>query len=232
MGRPKGAKTKPMLDEKNIIQSNNKEIDENGNTSPPKQAPGRSKSAIGTRGAKKSKPLQVYHDLVGPHIGFFPPSKLPQNKVVLQRYMHLREQHGNMVKQQKLVNILYTELLTEVWKSARIFPLGDKECKKVIDSLINKFRNFKKRPYTGSKDCPANTDESTSFLAKLCDLAPPNLKELLQGTYKLNKKWEDDWKFYLNMCQAKQVGCVAGKDLNLAGKEQQKAKHCTRPFKR
>ena len=97
----------------------------------------------------------------GSPIGFFPPSKLPQNKVVLQRYMHLREEHGNMVKQHKLVNILYTELLTEVWKPARIFTLGDKECKKIIDSLINKFRNFKKRPYKGAEDCPANTDEFT-----------------------------------------------------------------------
>ena len=83
-----------MLDENNIIQSNNKENDENGNTSPPKQAPVRSKSAIGTKGAKKSKTLQVYHDLVGPPISFFPPSKLPQNKVVLQRYLHLRESMG------------------------------------------------------------------------------------------------------------------------------------------
>ena len=207
MGRPKGSKTKPMLDENNIIQSNNKENDENGNGSPPKQAPAsKSKSVIATRGAKNCKPLQVYHDLVGPPVSFFPPSKLPQNKVVLQRYLQLREEHGKRVKQYKLVNILYTELINDVWKPARIFTQEDKKCKKIIDAIINRFITFKKSPYKASEDCPANIPEFTSFLVKLCDLAPPNLKEMLQGTYKLKKMSEDDWKFYLNMCQAKQGG--------------------------
>ena len=76
--------------------------------------------------------------------------------------------------------------------------------------------------YKGSGSCPKNIVQYKIFLAKLCDLAPPNLKELIQGTYRLNKQWEEDWQFYLNMCQAKQVGCVAGRDVKLAVKEQEK----------
>ena len=111
-----------------------------------------------------------------------------------------------------------------MWKPARIFTLPDKKCKKIIDSLINKFTDFKKHTYKGSNDCPRNIEEFKALLVKLCDLAPPNLQELIQGTYRLNKVWEEDWQFYLNMCQAKQVGCVAGRDVKLAIKEQDKEK--------
>ena len=83
MGRPKGSKTRPKLDPNNIIKSSNKENDVNGNPSPTKQSlPSRSKSTIGTRGAKKGKTSQIYNDLVGPAIGFFPQSKLPQKRRV------------------------------------------------------------------------------------------------------------------------------------------------------
>ena len=50
------------------------------------------------------------------------------------------------------------------------------------------------------------------------------MKELLIGTNRLNTLWEDDWQFYQNMCQAKQVGCVAGRDVKLAVKESGKEK--------
>jgi hypothetical protein len=225
MGRLKGSQTKPRLDPNNIIESSNKDNDENANpVTTQKSLPphGRSKAVVSTRGAKKGKASQVYNDLVGPAIGFFPQSKLPQNKVVLQRYLSLKE-HGTMVKQFKLVNILYSELIN-VWKPARIFTLPDKKCKKIIDSLINKFTDFKKHTYIGSNDCPRNIEEFKALLVKLCDLAPPNLQELIKGTHRLNKVWEEDWQFYLNMCQAKQVGCVAGRDVKLAIKEQDKEK--------
>ena len=222
MGRPKGSKTKPPLDANNIIQSSNKENEVNGNQGSAKQSlPARPKSSIGTRGAKKGKTSKIYNDLVGPGIGFLPKSKLPQNKVVLQRYLSLREEYGTREKQCRLVNILYSELIS-VWKPARIFTQPERKCKKIIDSLINKFAEFKKHVYKGSGSCPKNIVQYKIFLAKLCDLAPPNLKELIQGTYRLNKQWEEDWQFYLNMCQAKQVGCVAGRDVKLAVKEQEK----------
>ena len=59
-------------------------------------------------------------------------------------------------------------------------------------------------------------------MTQLCDLSPPNLKELLQKAERLNKLWEDDWQFYLNMCEIDQVGSIAGRDLKLAIKEGEK----------
>ena len=217
MGRPKGSKSNPQLDPSNIIQSKNREDSQSASTSQPVKQ----KTSIGTRGAKKSKTSQVYNDLVGNPIEFLPKSKLPQNKVVLQRYISLREkfpkQNINM-----LVDILYSELVTGIWQPARIFTVTEKDCKKRIKAVIQKYNDFKNHPYKGSQDCPKNVSKFQDFLTQLCDLSPPNLKEMLQGTSRLNPMWEEDWQFYLNMCQTKQVGCVAGVDWKLSVKESNK----------
>ena len=133
--------------------------------------------------------------------------------MVLQRYLSFREEFGVREKQCRLVNILYSELIS-VLKPARIFTLTERKCKKIIDSLISKFTDFKKPIYKGS----GSTNKYKVFLAKLCDLAPSNLKELLQGTYRPYKLREENWQFYLNMCKAKQAGCVVGMDVKLAVK--------------
>ena len=171
MGRPKGSKTKPQLNTDNIIKSGDKENDENENPRPAKEPPSRLKSAMGTRGANRNKSNKIYFDLVGPPIAFFPKTKLPQNKVVLQRYLHFREQYPTE-KQHKLVNILYKELVTELWKPARIFTMTERECKKIIDKIVKDFTEYKHHSYKGSQDSPKNIDEFKPFLVKLCDLAP------------------------------------------------------------
>ena len=121
-----------------------------------------------------------------------------------------------------LVDILYSELVTGIWQPARIFTVTEKDCKKRIKAVIQKYNDFKNHPYKGSQDCPKNVSKFQDFLTQLCDLSPPNLKEMLQGTSRLNPMWEEDWQFYLNMCQTKQVGCVAGVDLKLSVKESNK----------
>ena len=216
MGRPKGSKTKSHLDSNNIIQSSKEESDENDNPIKVHNLPCKPKPTLGTRGAKISKTSKVYHDLVGTPIDFFPQSKLPQNKVVLQRYLSLREKSPTEMLYM-LVNTLYNELVTDIWKPARIFTMNEGQCKKKINYVIQKFTWLKKHPYKGSQACPKNISDFKAFLVQLCDLAPHNLKELLQVSGRLNTVWEKDWQFYLNMCQARQVGCIAGKDVKLAG---------------
>ena len=102
-----------------------------------------------------------------------------------------------------------------------------------INYVIQKFTCLKKHPYKGSQACPKNISDFKAFLVQLCDLAPHNLKELLQVSGRLNTVWEKDWQFYLNMCQARQVGCIAGKDVKLAGKEnKKKARICAEETKK
>ena len=123
-----------------------------------------------------------------------------------------------------LVSILYTEIVTGIWVPARINTEPVKLCKQLIQNIILKFNKFKSSPYqTVSLKQPDNLNEFNTFLTQLCDLAPTNLKELLQKAYRLNTKWEDDWQFYLNMLEVKQVGCVAGRDIKLAGLEGDKS---------
>ena len=123
----------------------------------------------------------------------------------------------------ELVSILYDEIVTGVWVPARIFTESKKLCKQIILNVIKKFNKFKTYQFKGAMECPKNLNQFKIFLTQLCDLSPYNLKELMQNTYRLNKEWEEDWKFYLNMCEVKQVGSVAGRDIKLAGKEVDKS---------
>ena len=82
MVRPKGSKTKPLLDPNNILESGKKVNVENDNPLPSSPAPVKKpKLAMDTR--KKSKTYQVWNSIVGPPLDFFPASKLPQNKAVI-----------------------------------------------------------------------------------------------------------------------------------------------------
>ena len=227
MGRPRGSQTKPQLNPADIIEPESRKKDENQNNLPASASAQTQKIKVGTRNAKKSKTRQIYADLVGPPIDLFPPTKLPQNKVVLQRYLALREKHPKE-KISALVNILHNEIVTGIWVPARIFTEPDKLCKQLIQNVIFKFNKFKTSPFKGDNECPKNLSQYKMFLVQLCDLAPYNLKELLQSTYRLNKEWEEDWQFYLNMCKVKQVGCVAGRDIKLAGKEDGKTGRVTK----
>ena len=145
MGRPKGSKTKSHLDSNNIIQSSKEENDENDNPIKVHNLPCKPKPTLGTRGAKISKTSKVYHDLVGTPIDFFPQSKLPQNKVVLQRYLSLREKCPKE-KLYMLVNTLYNELVTDIWKPARIFTMNEGQCKTKNQLCHPKVHLLKKTP--------------------------------------------------------------------------------------
>ena len=104
----------------------------------------------------------------------------------------------------------------------RIFTVSERSAKYRIKILIEKFIGFKHHTFSGRRECPAKLAEMSDFLLQLCDLSPANLYQLLKNTSKLNKEWESDWLFYLNMCEATQVGRIAGVDIKLAGKENEK----------
>ena len=55
---------------------------------------------------------------------------------------------------------------------------------------------------------------------------------MLKDTWQLNKEWESDWKFYLSMCEPAQVGRIAGVDMKLTGKENEKQNEQGREAKR
>ena len=65
-------------------------------------------------------------------------------------------------------------------------------CVVVGVEIVMKFIKFKTHPYKGGKEDPNNITAFKAFLNQLCDLAPLNLKDLLQNTYRLNTEWEED----------------------------------------
>ena len=70
MGRPKGAKSKPLLDPQNILPKR-KQNDENENPIDG-SLPTKSKKKNGVKTRNKSQNIQTYTNLVGSAIGFFP----------------------------------------------------------------------------------------------------------------------------------------------------------------
>ena len=151
MGRPKGSKSKPLLTPENILETTDNQKDENDNSlaiSPPIK-PIKIRS-LKPRNSKKSKNMQIYTDLVGKPIEMLPPSKLPQKKVVLQRYLALRNEFPKG-KIGDLVSILYTEIVTGIWVPARINTEPVKLCKQLIQNIILKFNKFKSSPCSTNK---------------------------------------------------------------------------------
>ena len=211
-GRPKVGS---LLDQKNIIPGVKRGTDQNDNVL---VSPQTKKQRIAVNTRKKFLDSQFWNDLVGSPIDMFPKTKLPQNKVVLQRFLSLRE-GSPRENLNVLVNTLYWEM-AEIWDSARIFTVGEKQSKKIIKNVVEKFLQVK---HNNPKKTRENkVSKFQSFLFKLCDLAPADLQDKIQSTSKINKEWEDDWIFYTNMCKSPQVGCMDSKDKKLAEKEHSK----------
>ena len=209
MGRPKGSKNLSHLDPNNIVGSS-KQVDENENFCPAKV-----KEVKGPRRDTRSKTDKFWHSVVGLPIEFFPPSKLPQNRAVIRRYLAMREKIPK-AKQYILVNQLYEEVVNVTWVPARIPTVSEKLCKNRIKNVIDRFLGLKHHCLSDKRDSSKKIDEMKEFLGQLCDLAPKDLYEMLKKTARLNDEWESDWQFYQNMCQPGQVGCMAGEDLTLS----------------
>ena len=171
MVRPKGSKSRPQLNPANIIEPKNRQKDVNDNNVVNSAPTKTKKLPVGTRTRPKSKTKQIYTDLVGPPIDLFPKTKLPQNKIVLQRYQSLRNQYPKK-KICDLVSILYDEIVTGVWVPARVFTEPKKLCKQIIQNVIKKFNKFKTFQFKGAMECPKNLNQFKIFLTQLCNLSP------------------------------------------------------------
>lgn len=87
MGRPVGSKNVSSIQSSNVIKN--------------KRRPEATERKEGARKPNKTVPRKMTEsrlrhkvdDIVGRPIEFFPFTKLPQNKVVVQRYLSVREQH-------------------------------------------------------------------------------------------------------------------------------------------
>ena len=91
MGRPKGSNSKPLLYEGNIVHEKKRVTDENANVlesipPPPNKA---NNPVMSTR--KKFLDCQMWNNLVGSPLDILPQTKLPKNKVILQRYLSLKK---------------------------------------------------------------------------------------------------------------------------------------------
>ena len=228
MARPKGSKTKDQLDPGNILSTSRKgrtgsrseATPATPNSAPPPSGSKTPSSKVERNTRKNYRDSNFWTNKIGPAIESIPQTKLPKNKVILQRFLDLRSKNPN-TKVWVLVGMLYDEV-SAIWMKARIPTKGELQCKIKIRSVIDRF--FKIRHFSSKVVSEKKKAEFDSFIEKLCDIAPEKLFENLKATSKTNVEWEEDWKFYLNMCDNKQVGSMGVVDKKLAFKEERKKK--------
>ena len=135
---------------------------------PMTKSSGKSKTNVAALASRNADVSKLYDKCVGKAIEFFPTSRLPTNRVILQRYRHLRaaKHFGTLVDIIKTITLEVTYLL-----NCSLIPYkSNKDCQYLVRKLIDKWLNAK-----------GFERESPSFLnglENLLDLRPTNLYDL------------------------------------------------------
>ena len=123
MGRPKGSKTKDQLDPGSILSTSR-----NGRkVVAPAESPEPPPSKVERTTRKNFRDCNYWKSKIGTPIESIPPTKLPKNKVILQRFIDLRHKNPK-VKVSVLVCMLYDEV-SAIWSKARIPVKEELQCK-------------------------------------------------------------------------------------------------------
>ncbi len=157
-------------------------------------------------------------DLIGSGIDLIPHSRLPIQKVILQRWRGLRKDDLLNDSKTKSDAEIASEIANEViavWNSAHIPTIRDDKVKKKVVQLIEGFKCMKKNCKRYEVDKEPLLSYSIS-LHQLFDVSPENLQQQLAASHRSNSKWNDDWEFYVNQCKVPQQGSIEGCDLNHA----------------
>ena len=203
MGRPRGSRNLPRISSSNILVSGRRQSTSNASNI---------QISLQVKHAKSKKtalPRRRKDDMVGPSISFFPFTKLPKNRVVLQRYFWYREQDKSM-KTKRMAHKISEELVDLLWKPSGLPVVSSRICRGRVVSVIQKYTKFKKIKATAKT--PEKTREFQGFLSQLCDLSPPDLLDRLKRRSRIQTEWQEDWKWYKQMCTEKQPGLLAGRD--------------------
>ena len=158
---------------------------------PMTKSSGKSKTNVAALASRNADISKLYDKCVGKAIEFFPTSLLPTNRVILQRYWHLRatKHFGTLVDIVKTITLEMTHL----WDCSLIPYKSNKDCQYLVRKLIEKWLNAK-----------GFERESPSFqnsLENLLDLRPTNLYDLDNLAQALKNLGDDEWEKDLEFFQ-------------------------------
>ena len=218
-GRPPGSKNGPMLVPSNVISDGRRP--NVGETSAPPTLRQQDNLKEGKR--KRESQRHIDND-VGPSLAFFPFTKLPQNRAVLQRYMWYRENNKSMSRD-CIVGQIATELLQLLWGPSGLPTLTRKHCKVKVARVIERFIAYKKHR---DRNTSGVMQEFQDFLSQLCDLSAKDILEKLKRRSRIQTEWEEDWHWYQQMCSKEQPGLLVGRDMVMAKRVRDKQKRTER----
>ena len=132
MGRPCGSRSQPRVSSSNILTSDRR---------PKNFAASKKQLSPQAKNVKTRKAALLRHrkdDMVGPSITFFPFTKLPKNRVVIQRYFWYREENKSM-KTESIAHKISEELVELLWKPSGLPVVSRRICKGKVLNVIRKY---------------------------------------------------------------------------------------------
>jgi hypothetical protein len=157
------------------------------------------------------------HWLVGPPLSEITGLKLPTNKIVLRRFLLLRE-IDKLGKKRHLGDAMFCEL--GFWEMAKLPMKRDNHC---VDQLLELYEDYMKlKAYSiPRKETKLFIDKIEKFefkLQDLFDISHSNTYEILK--FSRNEEWEQDWMFLQGQRKVPQEGSMSTvQDNNLHRKE-------------
>ena len=183
---------------------------------------------------KRKMPIKLkWIEIVGKSRQMIPCSRLPFNRVVMQRYDYLRTGQSNATTINQYAQMLYEEI-KKVWDRTSLPLLEPRACISRIERLLESWqKNDCRRMVTGSAKqidymkmldslCSMTYDDKEEILSKM------KSKRLLNGTGSekedpnKEKIYTIEYNFLLNQMKNPQIGTIEGKDSILQEKERQK----------
>lgn len=170
---------------------------------------------------RNSTSTQIWDKFVGSSRDTIPLTHLPTKRVVLQRYRGVRVCNENAgTRDSKFeFTIECWHDLKNVWDAARVITIEESNGKKKIKELVTWFEKISSnKRYLVDGWEKANGLERE--LNSLFDIAPRNIMEQMKSS--LNKRWKEDYDFYLNQQTYPQTQVMVKKDQMMKGLEKRR----------
>ena len=172
---------------------------------------------------------QIWDTFIGQSRDTLPLNHLPLTEVVLQRFRGIRnnsEHSGNPYSVTQAVQICWDEL-KHVWDAARIPTILEFNGKKKINKLIEWFSGVTKNKKYLEDGESSHGKEIIQKLHELFNIAPANVRELMQSPG-VNPEWITDYDFFRNQMEYPQTQVMAGVDHNVISLETRREHRHTR----
>lgn len=157
---------------------------------------------------------QEFERAIGPSIQNIPENRLPQNRVLLQRWkgLQIQSQFNTQISTKDHARAMWPEIKA-VWEGARLPIKAEKNCIAKIVDVIKKYQDLKRTPSIRF------SEQYQGHLNALFDISLG--EEKVEATLRSSRResWEQDLQFYRGQKQHPQQFILGGVNLKEVAKE-------------